>query len=81
MLLGRDINLEKARLAALNGDQATLAKELRKEAGTFSDFTKMNVIQQEALAKAVGMQSDDLADILFKQEVQGKSAKDLRALR
>ena len=80
LLLGRDINLEKARLAALNGDQVTLAKELRKEAGTFSDFTKMNVIQQEALAKAMGMQSDDLSDILFKQEVQGKSAKELRAL-
>ena len=80
LLLGKDINLEKARLATLNGDQATLAKELRKEAGTFSDFTKMNVIQQEALAKAIGMQSDDLADILFKQEVQNKSAKDLRAL-
>jgi len=40
----------------------------------------MNVIQQEALAKAMGMTSDQLADILFQQEVQGKSAKELRAL-
>jgi hypothetical protein len=80
LLLGRDINLERARAAALAGDQVTLAQELQKEAGTFSDFTKMNVIQQEALAKAMGMQSDQLADILFQQEVQGKSAKELRAL-
>jgi hypothetical protein len=80
LLLGKDINLERARAAALAGDQVTLAQELQKEAGTFSDFTKMNVIQQEALAKAMGMQSDQLADILFQQEVQGKSAKELRAL-
>jgi hypothetical protein len=80
LLLGRDINLERARAAALAGDQVTLAQELQKEAGNFSDFTKMNVIQQEALAKAMGMTSDQLADILFQQEVQGKSAKELRAL-
>jgi hypothetical protein len=80
LLLGKDINLERARAAALAGDQVTLAQELQKEAGTFSDFTKMNVIQQEALAKAMGMTSDQLADILFQQEVQGKTAQELRAL-
>ena len=80
LLLGRDINLERARAAALAGDQVTLAQELQQQAGDFSTFTKMNVIQQEALAKAMGMQSDQLADILFQQEVQGKSAKELRAL-
>jgi hypothetical protein len=80
LLLGRDINLERARLAALNGDQVTLAKELRKEAGDYDSFMKMNVLQQEAIAKAMGMQSDELADILFKQDIQGKTAKELRAL-
>jgi hypothetical protein len=80
LLLGKDINLERARAAALAGDQVTLEQELQKEAGNFSDFTKMNVIQQEALAKAMGMTSDQLADILFQQEVQGKTAKELRAL-
>ena len=40
----------------------------------------MNVIQQEALAKSMNMTSDQLADILFQQEVQGKTAKELRAL-
>ena len=79
LLIGRNINLEKARLAALNGDQVTLAKELRREAGDFTEFSNMNVIQQEAIAAAVGMQSDQLADILFKQDIQGKTAEQLRA--
>ena len=79
LLLGRNINLERARLAALNGDQVTLAKELRREAGSYSEFMDMNIIQQEALAAAVGMQSDQLADVLFKQDIQGKTAEQLRA--
>lgn len=79
LLLGRDINLERARAAALAGDQVTLAQELQKQAGSFEKFTSLNVIQQEALAKAMGMQSDQLADILFQQAIQGKTAKDLRA--
>ena len=80
LLIGRDLNLEKARLAALTGDQTTLAAELARNAQDFETFTNLNVIQQNALASALGMQSDQLADILFKQEVQGKTAKELRAL-
>ena len=80
LLLGRDINLEKARAAALAGDQVTLAQELQKEAGTLAEFQNMNVIQQQALAEAMGMTSDQMADILFQQEIQGKTAKELKAL-
>jgi len=80
LLLGKNINLETARQASLNGDMVTVAKELRKEAGDYTEFSKMNVIQQEALAKAMGMQSDQLADILFQQDIQGKTANELRAL-
>jgi hypothetical protein len=79
LLLGRNLNLERARAAALAGDQVTLAEELQKQAGNFEEFTSMNVIQQEALASAMGMQSDQLADILFQQEIQGKTARELRA--
>ena len=68
MLLGRDINLEKARQAALNNDLATVAKELSEQAGTSAEFGAMNRIQQEAIAKAVGMGRDDLAQTLFVQE-------------
>ena len=80
LLLNKDINLEKARQAALNGDLATLGKELKEQAGDFEEFSAMNVIQQEALAAAMGMQADQLADILFQQDIQGKTAKELRAM-
>jgi len=80
MLLGRDLNLERARAAALTGDQVTLQNELAKQMGSFEDFSKLNVIQQEALAGAMGMSADQVADMLFNQETMNKSAKELRAL-
>ena len=80
LLLGRDINLERARAAALTGDQLTLQNELAREMGSFEDFAKMNVIQQEALASALGMSTDAIADMLFEQETMNKSVKELRDL-
>ena len=69
LLLGKNINLEKARTAALNNDLATVAEEIAKQAGSAAEFTAMNRIQQEALAKAVGMSKDDLAKSLQDREV------------
>lgn len=80
LLLGRDINLERARAAALQGDFATVAQEVAKQAGNFSDFSKLNVIQQEALAEATGLSVDKLSDALLIQEAQGRSAEELRAI-
>jgi len=68
LLTGKNLNLEKARLAALNGDIATVAEEIAKQTGSAADFTKMNVIQQEALAKSVGMSREDLAKSLIERE-------------
>jgi len=79
LLTGKQLNLERARAAALAGDQETVAKELAKNMGTFTDFTKMNTLQQDALAKSMGMSSDQLSDMLFKQETMGMNAKQLRA--
>lgn len=77
LLTGKQLNLEKARLAALNGDIATVAEEIAKQTGSAADFAKMNVIQQEALAKAVGMTREGLADALMDREALVKlSAKE-----
>ena len=80
LLTGRALNLERARFAALQGDVATVAKEINNQVGDFGTFTRLNVIQQDALASSVGLTSDRLADILFQQEIQGRSARELRAL-
>ena len=79
LLLGKNLNLERARAAALAGDQVTLAEELIQQAGSFAEFSSMNVIQQKALADAMGMSKDELADTLYQQELQLKGAEQVRA--
>jgi len=83
LLTGKNLNLERARLAAINNDLATVAEEIAKQVGTASDFTAMNVIQQEALAKSVGMTREDLAKSLIEREalvklsgVEGKTTQE-----
>jgi len=68
LLTGKDLNLERARMYALNNDIAGVAKEIAGQIGKASDFTNMNVIQQEALAKSVGMTREDLAASLIERE-------------
>ena len=68
LLTGKQLNLENARAAALAGDQAALAVELRKEVGTAAEFGEMGVIQQKAMAKAFGMSREEMAGMLIEQE-------------
>ena len=77
LLTGKQLNLERARAAALAGDQVSLAEELNKNVGTYEDFSKMNVLQQKALAEAVGLTADQLAEQLKKQKLAQESGKSL----
>ena len=81
LLTGKQINLEKARYAALTGDQATLTRELANEVGSLAEFQEMNVLAQRSLAEAFGLSRDEVASMLQQQEtfnklgdVSGKSA-------
>jgi hypothetical protein len=75
LLTGKQLNLEGARYAALIGDQAMLAEELAANFGTAADFQSMNVIQQEAMAKSVGLTRDSLAESLMKREAMAKLSR------
>jgi hypothetical protein len=83
LLTGKELNLEQARLLALNGDTAAAAAEVAKQVGSSAQFGKMNVIQQEAIAKAAGLSRDELAQSLIDKEAlvklsakEGESAKE-----
>jgi len=69
LLLGRNLNLEQARLLALQGDSAGAAAELAKQFGSAEEFSRLNVIQQQSLAEAMGMGVDELANSIKQQEV------------
>jgi len=79
LLTGKDINLSRAQQLALEGDTAGVAQELSKAIGNSNEFLKMNRIQQESIAKAVGMSREDIGETLKKQEMLSKlGAKDIK---
>jgi len=65
IFLNKELNFDRARTAALTRDYGTFMKEVVNEVGTLGDFLDMNVLQQEALAKAAGTTVDELADELI----------------
>ena len=68
LLTGKDLNLEKARGLALAGKSVEAAKEMLGEVGSIEEFSKMNVIAQRAMADAVNMTTDELANSLVQQD-------------
>ena len=76
LLTGRQLNLEKARLLALNNDLEGVAKELSSQGITSANFSKLNRVQQEAQAKALGMSRDEMAKMLLQQELSKDLSED-----
>ena len=68
VLLGRQLNFDKARQLALEGDLKGAADEVLKQVGTASDFNKLNIIQKKAVAKAAGLEVGQLEQALIRKE-------------
>ena len=68
LVTGRELNLEGARRAALNNDLVGLGKELQSQGIDAAKFGKMNRIQQEAIAKSMGMSRDEMSEMLMEQQ-------------
>jgi hypothetical protein len=79
-LLGTNINFNQARYLAAQGDVVGSQQAVLKEVGKLGDLTKLNVYQQEALAKASGM---SIGDLMNQQRIQKQlgdlKGKDLEA--
>ena len=83
VITGKQLNFERARFAALTNDLTTLGKELQAQDITREKFAKMNRLQQESIAKAIGISKDELGKSLIEQEAisklsqfEGDSAKE-----
>ena len=77
LLTGKELNLEKAREAALSGDNEKLMEALAEQGINAAEFGKMNRIQQEALGKALGMNGEEMSKMLVTQKQNEASNSDL----
>jgi hypothetical protein len=72
VLTGKQLNLERARYYALTNNISGLAQELGRQDIDQAKFAEMNVIQQDAIAKAMGMSRDQMAGMLMDQTIISK---------
>jgi hypothetical protein len=72
VITGKQLNLERARYYALTNNIAGLAQELTNQNVTQASFSKMNVLQQEAVAKAMGLSRDQLGGMLLESAALSK---------
>jgi hypothetical protein len=75
VLLGRQINLDKARQLAYDGKIAEMLVEAKKQAGGEAEFAKMSVVQREALGDALGLNASQMAEFVKTQDGAAESAK------
>ena len=74
LLLGRDINLDKARELALNNDLEGAMSEIVKQVGSEAEFNELNRIQRKALADSVGVNVEELSR-LVRNQGKGEAAR------
>jgi len=69
LLTGQNLNLEKARQLALDGDIAGLTSEIQSIVGGVGDIQSLNVIQRKSVADAIGISVGDLLKISRGEQV------------
>jgi len=68
VLLGRSINLDKARQLAYTGKIKEMQEEVKRQVGGEAEFAKMSVDQRQAMGAAIGLNAVQLAEFVKAQE-------------
>lgn len=69
LLTGQQLNLEQARYFALTNDINGLTKEIQNNQEVLNAFSSGNRIQQESIAKALGMSREELANSVYEAQL------------
>lgn len=80
LVTGRNINLEKARMFALNDNMNGLMDELVKQEIDYASYSKMNRVEKQATAAALGMNVDQMAKFVSQQELAKQLNIDMSAV-
>jgi len=76
VLTGKQLNLERARELALQGDMAGLSKELQSTVGGLGDIQTMNVVEKRAISAAIGVSVADLQKISRGEAIEQKKTQE-----
>tara|TARA_B100001094_G_C18177196_1_gene798572 strand:- start:824 stop:2737 length:1914 start_codon:yes stop_codon:yes gene_type:complete len=74
VLIGRQLNLQKARELALNNNIEGAMRAVVDQLGSEAEFNELNSIQRDALAKSIGVEASQLAKMVANQEKSAVAA-------
>lgn len=77
LMLGRRVNLDRARQLSLAGDMEGALKEMLKQVGSEAEFNRLNVLERQSLAEALGTNVSQLTKMV---QLQGKSTNEMSKL-
>ena len=79
VLIGRQLNFQKARELALNNDIEGAISNVVKQLGSEAEFNRLNSIQRKAIADSIGVSVADMAKMVANQDksnmLAGETAK------
>ena len=64
IMIGKQLNFQRARQLALEGDIAGATKNIVDQVGSEAEFNKLNVLQRESLAKSIGVSVNEMAKLV-----------------
>ena len=73
MLLGREINTDRARMLAATGKHEDMMKEVQRLAGSEAEFNNMSFMARRALAESLGTNVEQLARIVKGQQTDASA--------
>jgi len=76
MLIGKQLNLDRARQLALEGDLDGLMGEVTDNLVSQAEWAEMNVIQRRALADAIGVSAADMGKMIAGEKTSAQIAED-----
>jgi hypothetical protein len=80
VLLGRSLNLNKAREMALEGNMLGMMRQIKMAIGGEAAFNKLNRIEREALADAIGVGVEELSKMADTQEMMAEAKQPMEDL-
>ena len=64
VMIGKQLNFQKARQLALEGDIAGATKNIVDQVGSEAEFNALNVLQRQSLAKSIGVSVSEMAKLV-----------------
>ena len=84
ILTGKQLNFQRARQLALEGDIAGATKNIVDQVGSEAEFNKLNLLQRQSLAKSIGVSVSEMGKLVaatdnltLKGALAGKNFDDL----